>query len=144
MSINKEKHDRCVMLKQSMVDLTGGFEYALVLEKFLYWDDILEGQDRLIENENKHNPEKQEVSNGWMNVSMTKVSINTMINLPNKKVIEILASLINNGWMEKRTINREDGGTCLQCRVNKDKINTDLKELGYRSGLVADYFAAII
>jgi predicted transcriptional regulator len=144
--MNELKKLKRVVIKEELVELTGDFKLAIVLQQMLYWSDKVKDYDKFLQDEIKRskmamgeeeitNAEKlQEVdlfSHGWIYKSAAELSEETMIGASKTTMGKYLEELVNKGWLDKRKNPKWKGDNTFQYRVNLFKIQKDLYQLGY-------------
>lgn len=133
-----------VVIKEELVELTGDFKLAIVLNQMIYWSERKEDADVFIKEEMSRlqkysddvkNTEELAVnileSSGWIYKKAEDLSVETMINVKPKAMREYLKVLVANGWLDERRNPKLKMDRTLQYRVNILKIQLDLYKLGY-------------
>lgn len=133
-----------VVIKEELVELTGDFKLAIVLNQMIYWSERKEDSEVFIKEEmarlqkysdDVKNTEELAVnlleSSGWIYKKAEDLSVETMINVKPKAMREYLKVLVANGWLDERRNPKLKMDRTLQYRVNILKIQLDLYNLGY-------------
>ena len=147
MSEKKEQKPlKRAVIKQELVELTGDFRKAIVLNQMIYWSERTKDADRFIEDELQrakmamgrdeieYAKKLEEVdlkSHGWIYKSAAELSKDTMMKVSKSTMRRYLDELVENGWLDVRKNPKWKGDNTLQYRVNLVKIQTDLQKLGY-------------
>lgn len=132
------------IIKEELVELTGDFKLAIVLNQMIYWSERKEDSEVFIKeeiarlqkySEDVKDTEELEVnlleSSGWIYKKAEDLSVETMINVKPKAMREYLKVLVSNGWLDERRNPKLKMDRTLQYRVNILKIQLDLYNLGY-------------
>jgi len=134
-----------VVIKEELVELTGGFEKALILNQFIYWSERRKDFDRFISEEQERartEGKKLNISktNGWVYKSMEELAEEIMLGKSRSTISRHLKELIEAGYIESRSNPEYKWDNTKQYRVNLVKVNRDLLELGYHlEGYKFDY-----
>lgn len=133
---------RRAIIKEELVELTGDFKLAIVLNQMLYWSERKEDAEIFVKEEVERlqkyaNHVREEVSinlaesHGWIYKKAEDLSKETMMNVKPKAMREYLKELVANGWLDERRNPKVKMDRTLQYRVNIFKIQVDLQQLGY-------------
>ncbi|TRZ38553.1 DnaD domain protein [Niallia circulans] len=133
-----------VIIKEELVELTGDFKLAIVLNQMIYWSERKEDAEVFIKEEmarlQKYSDDVKNIeelsvnileSSGWIYKKAEDLSVETMINVKPKAMREYLKVLVANGWLDERRNPKLKMDRTLQYRVNILKIQLDLYNLGY-------------
>lgn len=133
-----------VIIKEELVELTGDFKLAIVLNQMIYWSERKEDSEVFIKEElarlHKYSDDVKGTeelavnlleSSGWIYKKAEDLSVETMINVKPKAMREYLKVLVANGWLDERRNPKLKMDRTLQYRVNILKIQLDLYNLGY-------------
>lgn len=133
-----------VVIKEELVELTGDFKLAIVLNQMIYWSERKEDSEVFIKEEiarlQKYSADVMDTeelavnlleSSGWIYKKAEDLSVETMINVKPKAMREYLKVLVANGWLDERRNPKLKMDRTLQYRVNILKIQLDLYNLGY-------------
>lgn len=133
-----------VIIKEELVELTGDFKLAIVLNQMIYWSERKEDVESFVQEEverlqkyadNARDAEVLSVnlleSHGWIYKKAEDLAAETMINVKPKAMREYLKVLVANGWLDERRNPKLKMDRTLQYRVNILKIQLDLNKLGY-------------
>ncbi|HEY0090236.1 MAG TPA: transcriptional regulator, partial [Candidatus Lokiarchaeia archaeon] len=93
------------VIKEELVELTGGYREAIILNQFIYWSERICDFDKFIEEENKRRIENAEIekTNGWIYKSIKELKTEVMINLSESNFKRYVNVLIEKGFISKRT-----------------------------------------
>lgn len=132
------------IIKEELVELTGDFKLAIVLNQMIYWSERKEDSEVFIKEEiarlQKYSEDVKDTeelavnlleSSGWIYKKAEDLSVETMINVKPKAMREYLKVLVSNGWLDERRNPKLKMDRTLQYRVNILKIQLDLYNLGY-------------
>lgn len=125
-----------VVIKQELVNLTGDFKAAIILNQFIYWLDKMRDFDRYIKEE-KNRAERHQIdvnideTSGWIYKTTEELNEELMMNLSNATMRKYIKQLVENGWLQERRNPKYKWDKTLQYRVNLFKIQIDLHQLGY-------------
>ena len=125
------------VIKEELVELTGNYIDAVLLNQFIYWSERVHDFDLFIEQENKrvisqlNNPQLIELTHGWIYKSAEELSEETMIGISPSNIRKHLKTLIGKGWLYQRNNPKYKWDRTVQYRVDLIKIQMDLFELGY-------------
>ena len=134
-----------VVIKEELVDLTGDFEKAIILNQFIYWSERRKDFDKFIsEEQERARTEGKDLNisktNGWVYKSMEELAEEIMLGKSRSTISRHLKELIDAGYIESRSNPEYKWDNTKQYRVNLVKINRDLLELGYHlEGYKFDY-----
>ena len=125
-----------VIIKEELVEITGDFIKAVILQQFLYWTDRMKDIDKYLEQENKRlanhgYPETDSFTRGWIYKTADELSAETMLNLSAPTIRKHIKLLILKGYLAERRNPKFKYDRTTQYRINLNKINSDLIESGY-------------
>ena len=124
------------VIREDLVELTGHFIKALVLNQFLYWTDRVRDFDKFIKEE-KERAVKGGIeiniteTGGWIYKSADKLKNELMINKSGRTIRRHLQELVEEGYLFERKNPDYRWDQTRQYRVNLIKINKDLMQKGY-------------
>lgn len=138
------------ILREELVELTGDFRIAIVLNQFIYWSQRVNDFDNFIAEENERiekfkDGEKFELTNGWIYKTAEELKDECMFVTMKKEVstkvkdatiLQYIDYLVKNNWLERRNNPKYKWDRTYQYRVNLLKIISDLLPLGY---ILQDY-----
>lgn len=136
------------VIKEELVELTGDYKKAIVLNQMIYWSERREDADKFLNEEMKRSEmamgseerEKAEQlqeqaeklkAHGWIYKSATELSEEIMMKVSKTTMGEYLKYLVTQGWLEKRKNPNWKGDNTFQYRVNLVQIQIDLNKIGY-------------
>lgn len=124
------------VIKEELVELTGDFKKAVILNQLIYWSERVKDFDKFIEEERqrmKMNNEdlNMDLQNGWIYKTAEELSEETMLGLSPSNMRKHIKVLVDNGWLSERTNPKYKWDKTKQYRVNITKIQKDLNKLGY-------------
>lgn len=125
-----------VVIKEELVELTGDFKYALILNQFIYWTERRRDFDKFIEEEKKRaKTEGKELqinkTGGWVYKSSDDLADELMLGKSKTTLSRYVKELEDMGYLESRQNPDYKWDKTKQYRVNLIKINRDLLRLGY-------------
>lgn len=124
------------VIKEELVELTGDFKKAVILNQMIFWSERVNDFDEFIEEERNRMESHGEdltmrLQNGWIYKSAEELSEETMLGLSPKNMRSHIKELVKNGWLDERTNPHYKWDRTKQYRVNIVKIQRDLYKLGY-------------
>ena len=125
-----------VVIKEELVELTGDFRPALILNQFIYWIERMYDADKYIREENeralKHDLEvNMEESKGWIYKTAEELNNELMIGMSKATIGKYIKQLVEAGYLSQRRNPKYKWDKTLQYRVDLYKIQKDLAKLGY-------------
>lgn len=129
-----------IVVKEELVALTGDFIKAMILNQFLYWTERVDDFDRLLLEEKEKHKFSQDTSKGeleielrcgWIYKKVQELSEELMVNIKRETLRKYIKSLIDNGWLYERRNPIHKWDNTLQYRVDRLKVQKDLRDLGY-------------
>lgn len=132
MNVNKIKK---AVIREDLLDITGDYRKAIILNQFIYWSERVADADKFIEKENEiaqsNGEETRELFYGWIYKSADEMADEIMLGLSASQVRKYIGSLVDMGYLSKRNNPKYKWDRTLQYRVNLVNIAKDLKEKGY-------------
>lgn len=134
-----------VVIKEEMVELTGDYRIAILLQQFIYWSRKVEDFDRFIQEEQIRRGEELDIplKHGWFWKKAEDLCEECMLFVHSKNgekkkytkdtIRKYIKYLVKNGWLSERD-NPDPKyrfDKTKQYRVNLQKTNRDLQSLGY-------------
>lgn len=125
-----------VVIKEELVELTGDFRSALILNQFIYWSERMHDTDNFIRQEKeraiKHQMEVSiEESNGWIYKSAEELNEELMVGMSKSTIGKYIKQLVEAGYLYQRGNPNYKWDKTLQYRIDLYKIQKDLSKLGY-------------
>ncbi len=125
-----------VVIKEELVELTGDFKYALILNQFIYWTERRRDFDKFIEEEKKRaRSEGRELNisktGGWVYKTSDDLADELMLGKSKPTLSRYVKKLEEMGYLESRQNPEYSWDKTKQYRVDLIKVNRDLLELGY-------------
>ena len=125
-----------VVIKEELVELTGDYRPAIILNQFIYWTERMKDTDKYIQEEIeralKENIEVNiESSKGWIYKTSEELNEEIMLNMSNATIRKYIKQLIEKGYMQERRNPKYKWDKTMQYRVDIYKIQLDLAKLGY-------------
>lgn len=125
-----------VVIKQELVELTGDYRAALILNQFIYWTERMRDTDKYIREE-KERAIKEDISvdisesNGWIYKSAEELNDELMVGMSKPTIRKYIKQLIEQGYIHERQNPKYKWDKKTQYRVNLYNIQLDLAKLGY-------------
>lgn len=142
--MNEPRRLKRVVIKEELVELTGDFVKAVLLQQMLYWSERVQdfkqfAQEELQRAEKWGPPEtldgkKEFVDDmvyGWVYKTAEELSSETMLNLAANTIRRHLKELVEKGYLLQRSNPKYKWDRTLQYRVDLLKVQADLMALGY-------------
>lgn len=132
-----------VVIKEELMALTGKQNHAIVLNQMIYWSERVKDSDKFIEEElnrvrkfmdgSEESLEeiKETLKSGWIYKSADEMVDETMLNISERTMQRVFESLVENKWLDRRRNPKYKWDKTWQYRVNLNKIQSDLINLGY-------------
>ena len=128
----KPKRLKRVVIKEELVELTGGHITALILNQFLYWTKRTNDFDKFIKEElSRDETSKMKLRNGWIYKSSEQLKDELMLDLSPKTIRRRIQELVEMDYIDERNNPNFKWDKVLQYRVNINKVQSDLQSLGY-------------
>ena len=125
-----------VVIKQELVELTGDYRPALILNQFIYWTERMKDTDKYIQEE-KERAIKEEIevsieeSKGWIYKTAEELNEELMVGMSKATIGKYIKQLVEAGYLSKRNNPKYKWDKTLQYRVDLVKVQTDLGKIGY-------------
>ena len=125
-----------VVIKQELVELTGDYRPALILNQFIYWTERMKDTDKYILEE-KERALKEEIevsieeSKGWIYKTAEELNEELMVGMSKATIGKYIKQLVEAGYLSKRNNPKYKWDKTLQYRVDLVKVQTDLGKIGY-------------
>lgn len=123
-----------VVIKEELVELTGDFVKALILNQFIYWSERTKDFDLFLAEERKRavgSSIEIEPTNGWVYKSVDELSEELMLTISPKTIRRRLIELVGMGYLGQRKNPIYKWDQTLQYRPDIVKIQTDLQKKGF-------------
>jgi len=134
--INQKPLKRAV-IKEELVELTGDFLSAVIINQFIYWSERVRDYDQMLKEEKERlqllgeNNDKYEFKNGWIFKTASELNEEIMTGKSDATIRRRIDDLVKNDWIKKRRNPRNKQDRTYQYRVDIIKIQKDLLKLGY-------------
>ena len=125
-----------VVIKQELVELTGDYRAALILNQFIYWTERMRDTDKYIREE-KERAIKEDISvdisesNGWIYKSAEELNDELMVGMSKPTIRKYIKQIIEQGYIHERQNPKYKWDKKTQYRLNLYNIQLDLAKLGY-------------
>ena len=125
-----------VVIKEELVELTGDFRPALILNQFIYWIEKMYDTDKYILEEKeralKHDMEVSiDESKGWVYKTAEELNEELMIGMSVPTIRKYIKQLVEKGYLIQRRNPKYKWDKTMQYRVDLYKVQLDLGKLGY-------------
>jgi hypothetical protein len=124
-----------VVIKEELVELTGDYITALVLNQFIYWSERVKDYDKMLKEEKKRldmtADDAYEFKNGWIWKSAPEMIDELMIGVSTTTMERRLKKIVDNSWAQRRKNPNNPQDHTYQYRIDIIKIQIDLLKLGY-------------
>ena len=125
-----------VVIKEELVELTGDFRPALILNQFIYWIEKMYDTDKYILEEKeralKHDMEVSiDESKGWIYKTAEELNEELMIGMSIPTIRKYIKQLVEKGYLIQRRNPKYKWDKTMQYRVDLYKVQLDLGKLGY-------------
>ena len=125
-----------VVIKEELVELTGDYRPALILNQFIYWIErmydadkyILEEKERALKEDMEINMDE---SKGWIYKTAEELSEELMTGMSKSTIGRYIKELVAAGYLHQRRNPKYKWDKTMQYRVNLYKVQLDLAKLGY-------------
>ena len=125
-----------VVIKEELVELTGDFRPALILNQFIYWIERMYDTDKYILEE-KERALKHEIevsideSKGWVYKTAEELNDELMIGMSVPTIRKYIKQLVEKGYLIQRRNPKYKWDKTMQYRVDLYKVQLDLGKMGY-------------
>ena len=125
-----------VVIKEELVELTGDYRPAIILNQFIYWSERIKDVDKYINEETeralKDNLEVNiDTSNGWIYKSSEELNEEIMLGMSVATIRKYIKQLVDAGYLKQRKNPKYKWDKTIQYRVDIYKIQLDLAKLRY-------------
>ena len=125
-----------VVIKEELVELTGDYRPAIILNQMLYWSErmfdtdnyIREEKTRALNNDTEINIME---SKGWIYKTAEDLNDELMVGMSTPTIRKYIKQLVEKGYLIQRKNPKYKWDKTLQYRVDLYKIQLDLGKLGY-------------
>lgn len=131
------KKTKRVVIKEELVELTGDFKLAIVLNQMIYWSERVADFDKFIKEEkdrlSSENIDSSNISyqNGWIYKKADELADECMITNSEATMRRYLEKLVESGWLDARRNPRFKWDKTLQYRLNLKHIQQALFAMGF-------------
>ena len=125
-----------VVIKEELVELTGDFRSAIILNQFIYWTERMKDTDRYIEEEIER-ASKEDIkidmdkSYGWIYKTTDELNEEVMLGMSAATIRKYIKQLIDAGYLKERKNPKYKWDKTMQYRVDIYKVQLELAKLGY-------------
>ena len=140
-----------VVIKEELVQLTGDFKLAIILNQMIYWSERVKDFDKFIAEEKQRYEREDkasdlELQNGWIYKKAEELAEETLLGISSSNMRAQIKKLIDAGFICERTNPKFKWDRTKQYRVDLMKIQTELIKIGYSleghslSGLISSSY----
>ena len=125
-----------VVIKEELVELTGDFRSAIILNQFIYWTERMRDTDKYIEEEIER-ASKEDIkididkSYGWIYKTTDELNEEVMLGMSAATIRKYIKQLIDAGYLKERKNPKYKWDKTMQYRVDIYKVQLELAKLGY-------------
>lgn len=124
------------VIKEELVELTGNYVDAILLNQFIYWSERVTDFDQFIREEKERASLNDidlniEPANGWIYKKAEDLAEETMLNMSKSNMMTHIKTIVKAGWVEQRRNPKNKMDKTYQYRVDIVKIQRDLARLGF-------------
>lgn len=128
--------NQVAIIRRELLELTGNYKLAIILNQFIYWSAIKIASDKMIAKELEILEKEGEKLNyrptkGWIYKSAEEISEETMMGLSKSNIRKYIKELVDRGFLLERTNPNVRWDRTLQYFVNLGYIQQELHKLGY-------------
>ena len=125
-----------VVIKEELVELTGDYRPALILNQFIYWIERMYDADKyILEEKERALKEDMEIniseSKGWVYKTAEELSEELMTGMSKSTIGRYIKQLVEKGYLHQRRNPKYKWDKTMQYRVDLYKVQLDLAKLGY-------------
>lgn len=125
-----------VVIKEELVELTGDYRPAIILNQFLYWSERMYNVDDYIREEKERAVKSDlEVSlsetHGWIYKTSEDLAEELMTGMSIATIRKYIKQLVELGFIHERTNPKHKWDKTKQYRVDLYKVQLELGKLGY-------------
>ncbi|MBO0962522.1 DnaD domain protein [Neobacillus sp. MM2021_6] len=126
-----------VVIKEELVELTGDYKLAIVLNQMIYWSERVSDFDKFIAEEKGRlstenvDSTSLEYQNGWIYKTAEDLADECMITNSEATMRRYLDKLISSGWLSARRNPKYKWDKTMQYRVNITAIQKALFVMGF-------------
>ena len=125
-----------VVIKEELVELTGDYRPALILNQFIYWIERMYDADKyILEEKERALKEDMEIniseSKGWVYKTAEELSEELMTGMSKSTIGRYIKQLVEKGYLHQRRNPKYKWDKTMQYRVDLYKVQLDLGKLGY-------------
>jgi hypothetical protein len=125
-----------VVIKQEIVEITGKFQSALILNQLIYWTERTRDFDKFLEEENKRNlfgglePINVPLFHGWIYKSASELSEELMLGVSDQTIGRYIKELEDLGFIHERSNPIHKWDRTKQYRVDFQAVCNALEQKG--------------
>ncbi len=134
---------KVAVIREEFVGLTKDPMVAIVLNQMIYWTQRVKDFDLFLAEEKMANPEcNVNPRHGWIYKTADDLIDETMLAVSRSTMLRYLNTLVEGGWIEKRSHPTNGWDKTTQYRIHVKKIHDDLRTLGYTAPGIFSYSGA--
>lgn len=131
------------VIKEELVELTGDFKEAVVLNQLIFWSERVKDSDQFIHEELERQRKFadgsvesaediiENLQNGWIYKTADEMVEEVMITVSKRTMERVFISLVEKDYISRRRNPKYKWDKTWQYRVNLNKIQIALSKLGY-------------
>jgi len=131
----KPKKLKRAVIKEELVELTGDYKSAILLQQMIYWSERVKDFDTFLKEERKRASNEEsnqtDLTHGWIYKTSEELSDETMLNITPESTRKYLKKLINKGFLHERRNPKYKWDRTMQYRVDIAFIQEELNKNGY-------------
>lgn len=136
---------KVAVIRQELIELTGDYRQALILNQFIYWTSRVKDYDLFLKEEHERETNTEvKFRNGWIYKTAEELSEETMLGLSPSNMRIHIKALTDKGWLQERRNPDYKWDKTLQYRVDTLKLKNDLHNLGYSINIDGEYRVSIL
>ena len=141
----KNNELKVAVIRQELVELTGCYKKAIILNQFIYWHSRTKDYDKFLKEEQERGAGKDlELRAGWIYKSAEELAEETMLDLKPSNMRKHIRSLVDEEWLQERRNPKYRFDRTLQYRINSQKIINELQKLGYNASIGSNYRISVL
>ena len=136
---------KVAVIRQELIELTGDYRQALILNQFIYWTSRVRDHDLFLKEEHGRETNSEiEFRNGWIYKTAEELASETMLGLSPSNMRKHIKTLVEKGWLQERRNPKYKWDKTLQYRVDSIKLKNDMYDLGYSINIDTDYRVSVL
>lgn len=130
--MNEPRKLNRVVIKEELVELTGHYIKALILQQMIFWSERVNDFDLfLAETKRRHENSEVDLQYGWIYKNSKELSKELMIDASHQTMRRYLQSLVEDGFILERHNPKKTWDRTMQYRVDLVAVARALNKIGY-------------